>query len=217
MSAEAGAGDGAAPSAAAAPPAAAAAPPGRASRHGPCASCGAAGRYRCPRCGRASCSAACVAAHKAAALGGCDGVRPAAEFVALKSMDDATLARDLRFLEGAQRCAERAARLRAAPPGAPRGSRPRPGADAGCDRLPPRALALREARGRVCARRAAPRPPPPAADAVAAASGCPRARHRGAATAARHGAAAGECEQRGAAHQGADEGGNEGGSEGCTG
>ena len=90
--------------------AAAAPAAGAASRRGPCASCGAAGRYTCPGCGASSCSAACVGAHKAAA--GCAGKRRRAAFVALKAFDDATLRSDLRLLEDTALAAERARRAR---------------------------------------------------------------------------------------------------------
>jgi len=79
--------------------------------------CGQAAKYRCPRCAAASCSAACVAAHKAAPPG-CSGKREAAAFVPLAAFDDAHLFRDLAFLEETQRAAERAKRSRADVPGA---------------------------------------------------------------------------------------------------
>ena len=80
------------------------------SRRSPCGSCGAPSRYTCPGCGACSCSAACVAAHKAAA--GCAGKRRRAAFVPLKAFDDATLRSDLRLLEETQLAAERARRAR---------------------------------------------------------------------------------------------------------
>jgi hypothetical protein len=88
-----------------------------------CAACGAAGRYRCPRCGVRSCSAACVSAHKTAA--GCTGRRDRAAFVPLGGFSDATLLSDLRLLEETQFAADRAKRARAAeeerrPPALPR-------------------------------------------------------------------------------------------------
>jgi hypothetical protein len=79
----------------------------------PCARCGQTSKYRCPRCAAASCSAACVTAHKAGAPGGaCTGRRDVAAFVPLLSFGEAQLRADLSFLEEAGRAAERAKRAR---------------------------------------------------------------------------------------------------------
>jgi len=100
----------------------------------PCASCGAPGRYTCPGCAAASCSAPCVTAHKAAAR--CSGKRNRCAFQPLSALDDATLVSDLRLLEEAALAADRAKRLR---DGA---AHPAPAA------LPRGALALQKARAR---------------------------------------------------------------------
>ena len=61
-----------------------------------CGSCGGEARYSCPACRARSCSAACVQRHKAST--GCSGRRAASTYVPLRSMDAATLEKDLAFL-----------------------------------------------------------------------------------------------------------------------
>ena len=162
--------------------AAAAAP---SSRRGPCGSCGAQSRYTCPGCGACSCSAACVAAHKAAA--GCAGKRGRAAFVPLKSFDDATLRSDLRLLEETTLAAERARRARTGDAQLAQG-------------LPRAALALQKARQ-------TKRPPAAALRLTrarpAVAAGGARARHGAAVPGAGHGAARGQYQRHQAQKQGA--------------
>ena len=59
--------------------------------------CGAAVKYRCPACGVRSCSAPCVARHKADA--NCTGKRPVAPYKPLLELGDDDLASDYHFLE----------------------------------------------------------------------------------------------------------------------
>jgi hypothetical protein len=96
------------------PPAADEAPPASppAARPPPaCEECGAAeARYRCPRCARRTCSAACVAAHKAAAP--CSGKRDRAAYVGRRDFDERALLRDYRLLEEAARADDAARRAR---------------------------------------------------------------------------------------------------------
>ena len=75
---------------------------------GPCASCGAPARYRCPACAAESCSLACVKAHKSSTS--CTGKRDAAAFREMRDFDDDALLRDYNFLEGAMRSVDSAAR-----------------------------------------------------------------------------------------------------------
>jgi hypothetical protein len=138
-----------------------------------------------PGCGACSCSAACVAAHKAAA--GCAGKRRRAAFVPLKAFDDATLRSDLRLLEETQLAAERARRARTSDAQLAQG-------------LPRAALALQKVR------RAAPSRRPlrcfTRARACGAAGGA-RERHGAAVPGAGHGAARGQHQRHQAQEQGA--------------
>ncbi len=74
----------------------------------PCAYCGEVSKYRCPACLTRTCSLACVQKHKAEK--GCDGKRKDGTFREVRDFDDATLHRDFRFLEGAARAIDGAAR-----------------------------------------------------------------------------------------------------------
>lgn len=67
-----------------------------------CDMCGqAASRYKCPGCGKKTCSLPCVKNHKQE--GSCDGIRKKSEFVPVKEFGDMNLLSDFRFLEDAGR------------------------------------------------------------------------------------------------------------------
>eukprot|EP00850_Spirogloea_muscicola_P016336 SM000131S26766 [mRNA] locus=s131:296633:298276:- [translate_table: standard] len=77
-----------------------------------CSLCrGAAAKYRCPRCDTRTCSARCVAAHKAAPPG-CSGRRDRTAFVPLQAFTDATIVSDYKLLEEALQQRGKAKRLR---------------------------------------------------------------------------------------------------------
>ncbi|KAL6853381.1 hypothetical protein ACP4OV_019410 [Aristida adscensionis] len=75
----------------------------------PCEECGEQPwKYRCPGCGRLTCSLPCVQAHKRRTA--CTGKRPRTDAVPLARFDDNQLLSDYNFLEEAKQAAESAHR-----------------------------------------------------------------------------------------------------------
>lgn len=68
-------------------------------------------KYKCPACYNWNCSLLCVEEHKRTTQ--CSGVKPAVQHIPITHFTDATLYRDVRFLDRVSQVAERAARVTA--------------------------------------------------------------------------------------------------------